>query len=322
MGALRAKSASTSAVAPRSLPSLPLSRPTLVGASGRRMLACRAQAAPNKPNQPQPRDQVKARCVPEGDRACAMRCSSGDVGASRLAARLPPLDAMRFGPSAPTSHQSTHRCRTPLPCACRAVDVSISSPTSTSVVGDAVNAVKDAIAWAEMSYNKQYDKLFSEPLDTKKPVPKPDKAAQALEPGSKKVLLSDVHAVTRRPLLNRKWSTIDMAYAAFIGGMHVVAAFAPMTFSWNMVGLFFVMYFISGCLGITLSYHRQLSHRSFTTPKWVEYVLAYCGVLAAQGDPIEVRLPMGGILGSRNREQPQPPMALMAHRSRSGAAGA
>lgn len=42
-----------------------------------------------------------------------------------------------------------------------------------------------------------------------------------------------------------------------------------------------------GCLGITLSYHRQLSHRSFQTPKWLEYVLAYCGALAVQGDPIE-----------------------------------
>jgi hypothetical protein len=36
------------------------------------------------------------------------------------------------------------------------------------------------------------------------------------------------------------------------------------------------------CLGITLSFHRQLSHRSFQTPKWVEYALAYCGVLAVQ----------------------------------------
>ena len=43
----------------------------------------------------------------------------------------------------------------------------------------------------------------------------------------------------------------------------------------------------AGCLGITLSFHRQLSHRSFTTPKWLEYALAYCGVLAVQGDPIE-----------------------------------
>jgi stearoyl-CoA desaturase (delta-9 desaturase) len=39
--------------------------------------------------------------------------------------------------------------------------------------------------------------------------------------------------------------------------------------------------------GITLSYHRQLSHKSFTTPKWLEYALAYCGAMAVQGDPLE-----------------------------------
>lgn len=144
-----------------------------------------------------------------------------------------------------------------------------------------------------MSYNEQYSKLFNGPLeevelDTKKPIPKPVKDAQALEPGSTKVFASDVHAVVRRPLFfGRKWSITDIGYAAFIGGMHLLAAFAPLTFSWNMVGLFFATYFVSGCLGITLSYHRQLSHRSFTTPKWLEYTLAYCGVLAAQGDPLE-----------------------------------
>ncbi|KAK2651642.1 hypothetical protein Ddye_011498 [Dipteronia dyeriana] len=39
-------------------------------------------------------------------------------------------------------------------------------------------------------------------------------------------------------------------------------------------------------LGITLSYHRNLSHRSFKLPKWLEYMCAYCGVQALQGDPI------------------------------------
>lgn len=48
------------------------------------------------------------------------------------------------------------------------------------------------------------------------------------------------------------------------------------------MGLFFASYFVTGCLGITLSFHRQLSHRAFATPKWVEYALAYCGVLAVQ----------------------------------------
>lgn len=44
--------------------------------------------------------------------------------------------------------------------------------------------------------------------------------------------------------------------------------------------------FVCRCLGITLSFHRQLSHRAFQTPKWLEYALAYCGVLAVQVPPV------------------------------------
>lgn len=141
---------------------------------------------------------------------------------------------------------------------------------------------------AGLSYNKQYDILFrAQPLNIKQAVPKPNKEAQASEPGAHKVLASDVWAVGRRKFLGREWNTTDLAYAAFLGGCHLACLAAPATFSWPMVGLFFVTYFISGCLGITLSYHRQLSHRSFQTPKWLEYILAYCGVLAVQGDPLE-----------------------------------
>ena len=43
----------------------------------------------------------------------------------------------------------------------------------------------------------------------------------------------------------------------------------------------------AGCLGITLTYHRLLSHKAFVLPKWLEYCLAYCGVQALQGDPID-----------------------------------
>ena len=56
----------------------------------------------------------------------------------------------------------------------------------------------------------------------------------------------------------------------------------------EQVGLFFATYFVTGCLGITLSFHRQLSHRAFATPKWVEYALAYCGVLAVQVSHVTV----------------------------------
>lgn len=102
-----------------------------------------------------------------------------------------------------------------------------------------------------------------------------------------KIFLSDVTAVPRRWLMGRKFAFNDYVYTCIIGTMHVGTLIAPFFFNWSALGAFFVMYFISGCLGITLSYHRQLSHKSFTTPKWLEYCLAYCGALAMQGDPSE-----------------------------------
>lgn len=140
----------------------------------------------------------------------------------------------------------------------------------------------------ELSYSAQYDQLFKLPLDPKKIVPKPSKAAQQLEPDGRKVLLSDVFSTQKVNLFrNRTWASTDKQYIGFMLFIHGLCLAAPFTFSWPMVALFAVSYFVTGCLGITLSYHRQLSHRSFQTPKWLEYALAYCGVLAVQGEPME-----------------------------------
>lgn len=139
-----------------------------------------------------------------------------------------------------------------------------------------------------MSYSQQYDEVFKYPLNPRQPLPKPSKEAQAVEPDGSKVLLSDVVATKKRRLFfGREYNSKDIAYVLVIGALHVVALCAPFTFSWPMVGLFLGLYAVTGLLGITLSYHRQLSHRSFTTPKWLEYALAYCGVLAGEGDPME-----------------------------------
>ncbi len=45
------------------------------------------------------------------------------------------------------------------------------------------------------------------------------------------------------------------------------------------------MMLATGCLGITLCYHRLLSHRSFKTHKIVKYFLMLCGTLSLEGDP-------------------------------------
>src|SRR5687767_9912133 len=48
------------------------------------------------------------------------------------------------------------------------------------------------------------------------------------------------------------------------------------------LGLFFVFYVISG-MGITVGFHRMLTHRSFETVKPVQVGLAIAGSMALQG---------------------------------------
>lgn len=163
----------------------------------------------------------------------------------------------------------------------------VTRPTIPANPGNPTIEEPSIVPFDQMSYSEQFEVLYQKPLNAKVAVPKPSKEAQTQEPEGKNVLLSDVVATPKRPILRRKWSTTDLLYGGFVGLMHVGCLFAPATFSWPMVGLCMGMYFITGCLGITLSYHRQISHKSFKTPKWLEYALAYCGVLAAQGDPID-----------------------------------
>ncbi|KAG6581939.1 palmitoyl-monogalactosyldiacylglycerol delta-7 desaturase, chloroplastic-like [Cucurbita moschata] len=91
----------------------------------------------------------------------------------------------------------------------------------------------------------------------------------------------------KRPFLNRKWTTLDRRNAAGILFLHVLGLFAPFHYNWPAFWVAFTLYFTTGVLGITLSYHRNLAHRSFKLPKWLEYSFAYLGVQAFQGDPID-----------------------------------
>ncbi|MCH2242605.1 MAG: fatty acid desaturase, partial [Aquabacterium sp.] len=75
----------------------------------------------------------------------------------------------------------------------------------------------------------------------------------------------------------------------FFAGVHIGAVFAffPQFFSWKAVGVGVLLYWITGGLGITLGFHRLVTHRSFQSPKWLEYLLVFFGTLATQGGPIE-----------------------------------
>jgi len=50
--------------------------------------------------------------------------------------------------------------------------------------------------------------------------------------------------------------------------------------------LAFVISYVWHALGITVGYHRLLSHRTFSCPKWVEYFFVLGGYFAFEGSPI------------------------------------
>uniref|UniRef100_A0A2P2IR69 Delta 9 desaturase n=1 Tax=Rhizophora mucronata TaxID=61149 RepID=A0A2P2IR69_RHIMU len=114
----------------------------------------------------------------------------------------------------------------------------------------------------------------------------PDGEIPQPEPKAKnfgRILLSDVVVKRKRNVFwSRKWSSLDISTAGVILAMHLLSLFAPFCFNWGAFWVAFGLYVVTGLLGITLSFHRNLSHRSFKLPKWLEYLFAYCGVQALQ----------------------------------------
>ncbi|CAF2101157.1 unnamed protein product [Brassica napus] len=99
--------------------------------------------------------------------------------------------------------------------------------------------------------------------------------------------LSDVVVVRKKSaFLERSWNSKDVRKLVRVVGVHLLILLAPFHFNWSAFKLCLWLSVIIG-ICITLSYHRNLSHRSFNLPKWLEYLFAYGGVLAFQGAPIE-----------------------------------
>ncbi|KAL6287293.1 hypothetical protein ACE6H2_011683 [Prunus campanulata] len=81
--------------------------------------------------------------------------------------------------------------------------------------------------------------------------------------------------------LGRQWNFVDLATLAGLVYLHYLVVLAPFYFTWPAFWSAVALYYISG-VGVTLSFHRNLSHKSFKLPKWLEYFFAYCGVLSFQ----------------------------------------
>ncbi|HLI29563.1 MAG TPA: fatty acid desaturase [Terriglobia bacterium] len=68
--------------------------------------------------------------------------------------------------------------------------------------------------------------------------------------------------------------------------LHLAALAALFAFTWRALGAAIFLYWMATGLGISLGYHRLLTHRSYKVPLLLEYFFAVCGALTLEGGPI------------------------------------
>lgn len=67
--------------------------------------------------------------------------------------------------------------------------------------------------------------------------------------------------------------------------MIIYMIFNTPSVDWWLLSVF--VYFLTGCLGITVTFHRQLTHRSFKFRwKWMEYLFTFFGAIGGTGSSI------------------------------------
>src|SRR5689334_1393674 len=81
-------------------------------------------------------------------------------------------------------------------------------------------------------------------------------------------------------------SGVSWGVSAWMLVMHVGAIAAFWYFSWGGLALLAGLHFVTACLGITLGYHRLLTHGSLIVPRPVKYFFSMCGMLSAEGSPL------------------------------------
>jgi fatty-acid desaturase len=67
---------------------------------------------------------------------------------------------------------------------------------------------------------------------------------------------------------------------------HIGAVAALFVFDWRAFAVAVFLYWFCTDLGISLGYHRLLTHRSYKVPRGLEYFFAVCGALTLEGGPI------------------------------------
>jgi fatty-acid desaturase len=81
----------------------------------------------------------------------------------------------------------------------------------------------------------------------------------------------------------KRFDWVNVGYFAWL---HAMALLAPWTFTWTGLGVLLFLWWLSGSIGIGVTYHRLLTHRGYQVSKPVEYLGTLCGMLASEGGAI------------------------------------
>jgi stearoyl-CoA desaturase (Delta-9 desaturase) len=106
-----------------------------------------------------------------------------------------------------------------------------------------------------------------------------------LEPATEEVVDSEAGIPGRKTWAQQVTLTLFLVvpFVAIIGAIPVAWGWG---LTWRDAVIGVAMYVITG-LGITVGFHRYLTHRSFRAKRWVRVSLAVCGSMAIQGSPIQ-----------------------------------
>lgn len=72
---------------------------------------------------------------------------------------------------------------------------------------------------------------------------------------------------------------------ALVVSFHLLAIPVFFTFSLQHLAILLILNWVVGGLGVGLGWHRLLTHRSFSVPRWLEYLLTILGTLSIQDSP-------------------------------------
>ena len=122
----------------------------------------------------------------------------------------------------------------------------------------------------------------SSPAPVNKPHMKPlgSKKSRSNSPGGR-----DAKSIPLPANVNQKRIYYSYLISFIVFHSLALLIFVPWFFSWTGFASMVVGSYLFGAVGIPITYHRLLTHRSFKTPKWFERVLVVIALCNGQETP-------------------------------------